>query len=252
MKAFKIILIWFVAWLYITFFGFKDNVYAFQSNDVANIVESVDKYYKIFFDYVDWKTNTIWFEKIKTKIQDRIRNSLLSWLEKKITSMNGDDKIIFQSIWSKILERKKPLPYNTSELVVQWDLINIINDFRKEKWLSQLSYNSILAQAAYNHANDMYLHFPYDTNWDGVKENLSHVGTDGSRVNFRVQTLWYNYSVIGENIWYNQQNANEVLVDRENSPTHYDNLVLEKATQIWVAKLWSYWVLVIGSERKNL
>jgi uncharacterized protein YkwD len=56
---------------------------------------------------------------------------------------------------------------------------------------------------------------------------------------------------VAENIWYNQQTPEEILLARKNSPTHYANLILEKATQIGVAKLWSYWVMVIGTERKN-
>jgi uncharacterized protein YkwD len=97
----------------------------------------------------------------------------------------------------------------------------------------------------------MYLNFPYDTDGNGIKENISHVGTNGWRVTSRVESLWYNYSLVAENIWYNQQTPAEILLDRENSPTHYENLITKKATQIGVAKVWSYWVMVIGTERKN-
>jgi hypothetical protein len=46
-----------------------------------------------------------------------------------------------------------------------------------------------LAKAAYNHANDMYINFPYDTNGDGVKELIAHAGTNGKKVQDRVELL---------------------------------------------------------------
>jgi uncharacterized protein YkwD len=217
----------------------------------TSTIESIDKYYTVFVNYVDKKTNNIWFKKMKSTIEERLRNTLLFWIEKKMDTLDWEQKIVFQTLWSKINQRKYSVQYTTHDLATQRELIGLINDFRSKQWLSALSYNALLSKAAYTHANDMYLNFPYDTNWDGVTENLSHVGTNGSRVDSRVSVLWYNYIVIAENIWYNQQTSTEVLSARKDSPTHYANLILEKATHIGVAKLWSYWVMVVWAERRN-
>lgn len=233
--------------MYIFSFSFVNQVQAVNTTTIS----SIDKYYNIFVDYIDDKTDTIWFQRTKVKIQDRLRNSLLSGVQKKILVLKWEEKIQYQTLWLKILQRKNSIQFSTNDLAVQRELINFINDFRKEQWLSQLSYNALLSKAAYNHANDMYMNFPYDTDGDGVKENISHVGTNGWRVNSRVESLWYNYSLVAENIWYNQQTPAEILLARENSATHYENLITKKATQIGVAKVWSYWVMVIGTERKN-
>jgi hypothetical protein len=214
-------------------------------------ITSIDKYYTVFVNHVEKKTGNIWIERIKVKIEDRLWSTLLSWIERKMKTLDWEQKILFQTLWSKILQRKDSVQFSTNDLVIQRELIGVINSFREEKWLSQLSYNTLLAKAAYNHANDMYLNFPYDTDGNGIKENISHVGTNGWRVTSRVESLWYNYSLVAENIWYNQQTPAEILLDRENSPTHYENLITKKATQIGVAKVWSYWVMVIGTERKN-
>lgn len=252
MKLFKIILFWIIVLFGIEVFSSTNYVYASDSNDVNKIVESIDKYYKVFVDYVDGKTNTIWFEKIRTRIQDRIRNTLLSWLQNKIDVLEWNQKVVFQSLWLKVSQRKNTIQLSTSVVVNQWELINAVNDFRKNNWLSILSYNDLLSKAAYTHANDMYLHFPYDTNGDGVKELIAHTGTDWTKVKDRVERLGYIPYFVWENIAYNQISVNEVITDWINSPTHYENLITEKATQIWVAKLWSYRVLVIWTERKNL
>lgn len=217
----------------------------------TSTITSVDKYYTVFVNYVEKKTGNIWFERIKTKIEDKVWSTLLSWIERKMKNLEWEQKILFQTLWSKILQRKDSIQFSTNDLAVQRELISVINSFRTEQWLSQLSYNIVLWKAAYNHANDMYLHFPYDTDGDGIKENISHVWTNGWRVNSRVESLWYNYSLVAENIWYNQQTPAEVLLAWKNSPTHYANLMLEKTTQIGVAKLWSYWVMVVWAEKKN-
>ena len=230
---------------------FSSSFVAADNLDIPTIVSSVESYYTKFDDYVEWKTDSIWFKRIRIKIEDRIWNTLLAGIQRKLTNLDGEQKIIFQTLWSKISQRKDTNRYTTSDLIVQWELINLINNFRTEQGLWQLTYNTLLTKAAYNHANDMYLHFPYDTNWDWIKENLSHVGTDWSRVNMRVENLWYGFSFVAENIAYNQTQASQVLLDRKNSPTHYANLIAMKAKDIWVAKLWSYWVLVLWAQRQN-
>jgi hypothetical protein len=35
----------------------------------------------------------------------------------------------------------------------------------------------------------MYVNFPYDTNGDGIKELIAHAGTNGKKVQDRVESL---------------------------------------------------------------
>jgi hypothetical protein len=67
--------------MYIFSFSFVYEVQAVNTTTIS----SIDKYYNIFVDYIDDKTDTIWFQRIKIKIQDRLRNSLLSGVQKKIS-----------------------------------------------------------------------------------------------------------------------------------------------------------------------
>lgn len=250
MKSIKrIIILFFISINFYLFFWWS--YVNWEDVNISSTVKIVDQYYDKFFDYVDSKTSSIRFKRIKIKIEDRLRSSLLSGINKKLASMSWDQKIIFQSLWSKIRQRKENIKYTTNDIIVQRELINLINDFRISQWLSSLSYNSNLTRAAYNHANDLYLNFPYDSNWDWIKENLSHLGTDWSRVNSRVESLWYDFSFVAENIAYNQTSASQVLLDRKNSATHYSNLITQQAKDIWVAKIGSYRVLVLGSQRLN-
>ena len=40
------------------------------------MVTKVDSYYTTFIDYVDNKTKYIWFQKIKTRIEDKLWSTL--------------------------------------------------------------------------------------------------------------------------------------------------------------------------------
>ena len=215
-------------------------------------VYSIDSYYNAFEQRINDRTNSVVLENIKIRAQDRLWNRILSGIRKKILVLKWEQKIVFQSLWLKISQRKDIFKFTTSDIVIQRELINAINDFRKEQWLSELSYNIILSRAAYNHANDMYINFPYDTNNDGTKELIAHLGTDGTRVQDRVEILGYIPYFVWENIAYNQTTVSQVITDRKNSPTHYENLVSKNASQIGAAKIWSYWVMVIGKEKRNI
>ncbi len=242
LSLFIITIIW-----YIFSFSFVNEVQAIN----ISIINTIDTYYDGFTNQITDKTDHIWIPRVRTRVQNRLRNRVLSSIQKKIFLLKWEEKMIYQIVWLKILQRKDALKFSTNDLVVQRELIALINSFRKEKWLSQLSYNPLLTKAAYNHANDMYINFPYDTNGDGIKENISHFGTNGRKVQDRVESLWYIPYFVWENIWYNQQTPEEILLARKNSPTHYSILIATEANEIWVVKLGSYWVMVIGTERKN-
>lgn len=160
---------------------------------------------------------------------------------------------MYQAVRTKIKERDNSyLTDSNSNLIKQWELINAINNYRTSHNMLQLNYNSKLSQIAYRHANDLANNFPYDVDGDGVKEIISHRGSDGTRVVQRAEHVWYIYSFLAENIAYNQITATQVLQDRLNSPTHYNNIVSQKSKEIGVAKVGPYRVMVIGSQRENV
>lgn len=219
----------------------------------SSTIVAIDKYYTILSDYVENKTKYVRLERLKMKFQEKIWTTLSVALSKKIETLQGEQKLIFQTLRSKIDQRSSTDEFfsTTSDIASEWELINLINTLRSQQWLWSLTYNSLLAKAAYNHANDMYLHFPYDTDGDGSKELISHIGTDGTRVKERTQNVWYIPYFVGENIAYNQKTPTEVFQDRENSPTHYSNLIDEHPVEIGIAKIGPYWVMVIGKSRQN-
>ena len=89
--------------------------------------------------------------------------------------------IVFQSLWSKIVLQNYAY-MSTQDIVSQHDLAYHINLWRKNNNLSTLQLDPVLMRVAYRHGLDLYQHFPYDTDGDGTKEVLSHIGTDGTRV----------------------------------------------------------------------
>lgn len=105
--------------------------------------------------------------------------------------------------------------------------------------------------AAYRHARDLRDHFPYDTNGDGIAEKIAHVGSDGSTVAERAESLWYNRLSIAENVAYNQITVDEVMDDRMQSPDHQENILSETVIEMGVAKVGPYRVQVFGKERRN-
>lgn len=222
------------------------STFAVDISSLEKTISTVDSYYEIFLNHVSWKTKNIWLQSLRKRLEDKVWSALAFAIDKKIPSLQWDQKIVFQSLRSKIINRNNTISLPTINVVNNRDLINKINDYRKTNNLPQFSYNQMLSQAAYNHAYDMYTNFPYDTDGNGSKELISHVGSDGSRVWNRVEKLWYNSNFVAENIAYNQTSSQEVLNDWIASPTHYENLITKKATEIWVAKVWSYWVLVLG------
>lgn len=216
----------------------------------AESIESrIDTIYTSLESYVHERISTIPLQSMKPKQEKRIWKRLELSLLKKIKFGDESEKLLYQWIWSKVIERNSAtISMSTSDLVQQRSVINAINAVRNASDLNSLNYNSRLTQAAYRHALDLSEHFPYDADGDGSREIIWHVGTDGTRVLQRAYDAGYYYSFLGENIAYNQVLPSQVLADWMDSPTHYDNIVAPKAVDIGVAKVGPYWVMVIGAE----
>lgn len=220
-----------------------------QSFDITQAAQTVDEYYNRFVDHVSSKTRFIWFQWWKERVERRLWSGIERWLQTSIQRVQEDQKIIFEALWARVIMREDDT-VTTYGLIQNQELINVINTYRTTQWLPVMGLDPLLMKVAYRHANDLHLHFPYDTDGDGVREVLSHRGSDGTRVMQRTQQAWYDYALIAENLAYNQLTPQQVLNDWILSPSHHENLLLMRATDVGVAKVWSYWVMVVGTPRR--
>lgn len=220
-----------------------------QSFDIVQAAQTVDEYYNRFVDTISSRTRFIWFQWRKERMERRLWTGIERSLQESIQRVQEDQKIIFEALWARVILRDDDT-VTAYGLIQNQELINAINTYRTNQWLPVVGLDPLLMKVAYRHANDLHLNFPYDADGDGVREVLSHRGSDGTRVMQRAQQAWYDYALIAENLAYNQLTSQQVLSDWILSPTHHENLLLLRATDIGIAKVWSYWVMVVGAPRR--
>ena len=214
----------------------------------SSIEQKVDVLLSEFQQQIDQRVQKISSSKMRENHEKRLWKRYNLLLNRQIKLWESSEKIVYQVAQIKILERGNDyLLQSISDLILQQELINAINNYRKKNNLNTVLYSSKLSKIAYVHALDLSNNFPYDTDGDGIAEVISHIWTDGSRVWMRAQKLEY-YDYIVENIAYNQTTAYQVLHDRSNSTLHNDNILSSKVTHIWISKIGKYWVLVMGME----
>lgn len=105
-----------------------------------------------------------------------------------------------------------------------------------------LEWNCILAEAAFNHSDDM-----------ATVNFFNHIGSDGLDAADRVTNLGYTYFVVGENIAAGQNNVNSVMTGWLNSRDHCLNIMSGNYSQLGAALAESttadypsYWTAVFG------
>ena len=125
------------------------------------------------------------------------------------------------------------------------ELLESINNVRKERGLASLEFSDDLALAAQKHAQDL------------TANNLfSHTGSDGSTVADRVLAIGYDYSSVGENVAAGKRTPEKVFRQWMNSPGHKDNMLGSDFTEAGIGYVLDasdttynhYWVLVLGKE----
>lgn len=99
-----------------------------------------------------------------------------------------------------------------------------------------LRWDSRLYAAALAHATSM-----------NDKNYFSHEGDDGSDVATRVQRADYNWKYVGENIAFDFAEVATVNAGFENSPTHCKVMNNAVYTEVGVANVGKYWVVVFGT-----
>lgn len=101
-------------------------------------------------------------------------------------------------------------------------VIDLTNAERKKEGLGELKLAEKLFTAARNHAANM-----------AKKDELAHV-LDGQNVTDRAEKLGYKYFTVGENVAYNQQDAEGLLKSWMESPGHRANILKKEFTEIGI------------------
>ena len=111
-----------------------------------------------------------------------------------------------------------------------------------------VSWNPTLARAALNHSVDM-----------ATKDFVSHEGSDGNEVSYRVETVGYSWIIVGENISAGRENSEEVVTAWLQSPVHCENIMQQRFTEIGAAcfhnkdtKYKTFWTVVFGSPKEEI
>jgi hypothetical protein len=103
-------------------------------------------------------------------------------------------------------------------------IIELTNNLRQAVSLPALLENQQLTQAAWQKAEDMAL-----------KEYFAHVSPTGVGLKNWLEKIGYKYSIAGENLAVGFSRPEDVVLAWKNSPTHYDNIIEKKFTEIGVA-----------------
>jgi len=102
-------------------------------------------------------------------------------------------------------------------------IINLTNQERINKDLDPLTANQFLSQAAYNKARDIF------------KEQRFEHNFDDRRFSAWIRDVGYKYKYVGENLAIDFVSSEGVVNAWINSPSHYENLINDKFSEIGVA-----------------
>lgn len=123
-------------------------------------------------------------------------------------------------------------------------MLNAVNELRQEGCtcgttpmppVSKLTWNNKLTTAAENHALDM-----------NDNDFFSHTGSDGGRVENRVNLVGYSFSAVGENIAQGNASVEAVVEGWRMSVEHCLNMMEENFEELGAAKVGAYWVQTFG------
>jgi uncharacterized protein YkwD len=122
-------------------------------------------------------------------------------------------------------------------------VLQLVNDYRRSKGLTPLTFDNGLARAAAALAADMAKH-----------DHVSHTGPNGADLTKRLKTAGYNFRLATENIGAGQSSLAELIESWKNDPSQSRNLLVPDATQMGLGykyrpdtKYRTYWTLVIAA-----
>ncbi|MBI1225491.1 MAG: CAP domain-containing protein [Bacteroidetes bacterium] len=124
-------------------------------------------------------------------------------------------------------------------------LVELVNEFRSKgetcgsKSLGAampISWNDTLALVAKKHSEDMF-----------ANNKLNHTGTDGSKVNDRIEAAGYIWSNYAENLLKGGATEEEAIKAWQESTAHCENLMDPTITEIGIGTAGPYWTMVLAS-----
>jgi uncharacterized protein YkwD len=157
--------------------------------------------------------------------------------------------IIFQSFSSPVSTGPvKPvvtysIPYEKLNKDLLLQLVNVVRSKGVKcgnNWhppVPVLTWNSQLEKAAVAHSSDMF-----------NKNYFSHIESDGSTANERIERAGYNWMAYGENIGYGYQSEKEVVDGWLISPGHCANIMSKDFKEMGVGRAGNYWTQDFGSK----
>ena len=101
--------------------------------------------------------------------------------------------------------------------------------------VQELTINTKLSEAARAHAQDMYEHHYF-----------AHISPEGISPEQRVVAADYQGHLLAENIATGYTTVNEVVIAWLQSTSHCQALMTNEATEMGIAQVHSYWVLMLG------
>jgi len=125
------------------------------------------------------------------------------------------------------------------ELVAQY-VLDGTNAVRKEYWAQDLSLDSTLMETAYTYAQEM-----------SKNKHYSHISLQWKKPIDRAMDLWYPALWVGENIGRNFESINEALLRWKESKPHFKNIIEPKFTDIGIACVDGYRVVVFGAKKSH-
>ena len=123
------------------------------------------------------------------------------------------------------VKNKHPEILGISYSISESEMLNQVNNIRRERNLGTLSLNSNLSAAASLKAQDMF-----------AKNYWAHFAPDGSTSPWLfIKNSGYNYLYAGENLAKGFTNSGDIVNAWMNSPSHRENLLSEKYKDIGFA-----------------
>ena len=98
-----------------------------------------------------------------------------------------------------------------------------------------LAWDAELELAAILHTQDM-----------AENDHFSHVGTDGSTLGERAESVGYEWVAVGENIARYQSSVSQVIADWMASPSHCRQILDPAFVEMGAAEEDAYWTQVFG------
>ena len=133
-----------------------------------------------------------------------------------------------------------PIVYNVNKST----MLQLVNEARQKGCtcgatvmpaVAPLTWNDLLAKAAYDHTKDMY-----------TNKYFSHTGQNGSDPGQRIKAAGYSWSAYGENIASGQTSEQQVVAGWLSSEGHCKNIMNSRFKEIGVGREGNIWTQVFA------